>query len=66
MEENRIKVLTALAYILVANELGYNDKPLTEEDITLLLMQHYVTMDEMWFLDELVRDVIQEVKKNER
>ena len=64
METNRTETLVSLAYILVANELGLTDKPLTEEDLTLLLLSNQVTMEEMSFLDELVQDVIEEVIKD--
>lgn len=66
MKEERIKVLTSIAYILIANELGIPKEPLTEEDMSVLLLQNHVTLDEMWFLDELVQGVLEEVRKNEK
>ena len=65
MEDKRIKILTSLAYVLIANELGITQPPLTEEELTILMLKNQVTMDEMWFLDELVQDVIEEVKNSE-
>ena len=62
---NRTQTLASIAYILVANELGLLDKPLTEEDLTLLLINNQVTTEEMWFLDELVQDTIEEVIRND-
>lgn len=63
MEDERIKTLTSIAYILIANELGVNDVAITDEDIALILLQNNVTIDEMCFLDDLVQGVLEEVNK---
>lgn len=63
MKDERIKTLTSIAYILIANELGVNDVAITDEDIALILLQNHVTIDEMCFLDDLVQGVLEEVNK---
>ena len=62
MDNNtRLETLTSLAYILIANELGMTELPLKEEDITLLLLENQITLEEMAFIDELVQNVLEEV-----
>lgn len=63
MKDERIKTLTSIAYILIANELGVNDVAITDEDIALILLQNSVTIDEMCFIDDLVQGVLEEVNK---
>ena len=58
-----MKTLVSLAYLLVANELGLTK--LNEEEMAELLLENEVTVEELYFLDELVQDVIEEVNKNE-
>jgi len=65
MEDERLRILTSLAYVIIANELGLAQPQLTEEELTTLMLKNEVTMDEMWFLDELVQNVIEEVKNND-
>ena len=64
--DERTKLLTGLAYIFALDELSMLGHKLSEDEITRLILENNITLDEMTMVDELVQDVLKEVKNIDR
>ena len=64
--DERTKLLTGLAYVFALDELSMLGHKLSEEEIMRLILENNITLDEMTMVDELVQDVLKEVKNIDR
>ena len=59
MDEKRAKQLASIAYIIVANEFGFTNQPLDDDDLAKLLTDYEVTLEEMLVLDEIIQNIME-------
>ena len=64
--DERTKLLTGLAYVFALDELSMLGHKLSEDEIMRLILENNITLDEMTMVDELVQDVLKEVKNIDR
>ena len=59
MDDKRAQELASIAYIIIANELGFTSEALDDVDLAHILIDNQVTLDEMMLLDEMIQNILE-------
>ena len=49
----------SIAYIIIANELGFTSEALDDQDLARILVDNQVSLEEMMLLDEMIQNILE-------
>lgn len=59
MDDKRAQELASIAYIIIANELGFTNQALDDNDLAMLLIDNNVSLEEMMMLDDMIQNIVE-------